>query len=393
MEPSNRLGSRAAGRPMVVAIGACYLLLAVATAVVPTSHDGSLVAVLVVFAFIGGSGAVIFVGGYRLPRTDIDPRFYPVISTWCLVGIGAMVAILALYHAQPDTGLSEPARSLPILTGFSAVAGFGVGLYDARAKTHARRLERQNELLERTRAQLEESNERLEQFAYAASHDLQEPLRMVTSYLQLLERRCGDDLDADGEEFLEYAVDGAERMRAMIDGLLAYSRVETRGEPLEPIDLEDVLEDVRKDLELRIEETDTDLEVGELPRVEGDPSQLRQLFQNLLSNAIDYSGDEPPRIEVVAERDGEEWIVSVSDEGVGIGPEEQERIFEVFQRLHSHEEHPGTGIGLALCKRIVERHGGEIRVDSEPGEGATFSVTLPAATTEVAAGAGERGPA
>ncbi|EMA36058.1 PAS/PAC sensor signal transduction histidine kinase [Halobiforma lacisalsi AJ5] len=197
---------------------------------------------------------------------------------------------------------------------------------------------------------------------------------MVTSYLQLLERRCGDDLDADGEEFLEYAVDGAERMRAMIDGLLAYSRVETRGEPLEPVDLNAVLEDVRKDLELRIEETDTDLEVGELPRVEGDPSQLRQLFQNLLSNAIDYSGDEPPRIEVVADRDGEEWIVSVSDEGVGIGPEEQERIFEVFQRLHSHEEHPGTGIGLALCKRIVERHGGEIRVDSEPGEGATFSV-------------------
>ncbi|APW99765.1 histidine kinase [Halobiforma lacisalsi AJ5] len=142
---------------MVVAIGAWYLLLAVATAVVPTSHDASLVAVLVVFAFIGGSGAVIFVGGYRLPRTDIDPLFYPVISTWCLVGIGVMVAILALYHAQPDTGLSEPARSLPILTGFSAVAGFGVGLYAARAKTHARRLERQNELLERTRAQLEEA--------------------------------------------------------------------------------------------------------------------------------------------------------------------------------------------------------------------------------------------
>ncbi|QLD89457.1 PAS domain S-box protein [Natronomonas salina] len=227
--------------------------------------------------------------------------------------------------------------------------------------------------------QLETSNERLEQFAYAASHDLQEPLRMVSSYLQLLERRYGDDLDAEAEEFIDYAVDGAERMRDMIDGLLEYSRVETRGDSFEPVDLDAILADVRQDLELRIRETDAEITAEALPTVQGDRDQLRQVFQNLLKNAIEYSGDAPPEIRVDAERSGEEWVVSVADEGVGIDPDDQERIFEVFQRLHSHEDHAGTGIGLALCERIVERHGGDIWVESAPGEGATFYVTLPAA--------------
>ncbi|WP_137291734.1 MEDS domain-containing protein [Natronorubrum halophilum] len=224
---------------------------------------------------------------------------------------------------------------------------------------------------------LEASNERLEQFAYAASHDLQEPLRMVTSYLQLIEQRNGDALDADGEEFLEFATDGANRMRSMIDGLLEYSRVETQGDPLEPIKLDDVLEHVLEDLQIRIEEHDAEITVEELPRVLGDASQLRQVFQNLLSNAITYSGDEPPRVRVDARRRGQEWEISVRDEGIGIAPEDQDRVFTVFDRLHSLEEYEGTGIGLALCQRIVERHGGDIRVDSEPGEGSTFTLTLP----------------
>ena len=227
--------------------------------------------------------------------------------------------------------------------------------------------------------QLEESNDRLEQFAYAASHDLQEPLRMVTSYLQLLEQRYSDAFDDDGEEFLEFAIDGAERMREMIDALLEYSRVDTQGDPFEPVELDAVLEDVREDLQMRIEETDADITTDELPRIDGDASQLRQLFQNLLQNAIEYSGDEPPQIEITAERAGCDWIVSVRDEGVGIGPDDTERIFEVFQRLHSYEEHNGTGIGLALCRRIVERHGGEIWVESTPEDGTTFSFTLPTA--------------
>ncbi|WP_436924160.1 PAS domain S-box protein [Halosimplex amylolyticum] len=226
--------------------------------------------------------------------------------------------------------------------------------------------------------QLEASNERLQQFAYAASHDLQEPLRMVSSYLQLVEDRYGDELDADGREFIDFAVDGAERMRAMIEGLLEYSRVETRGDPFEPVDLDAVLADVREDLQLQIRESDAEISVESLPVVHGDADQLRQVFQNLLDNAIEYSGDEPPRIEIDAERDGDQWVLSVSDEGIGVDPEDEDRIFEVFQRLHSHEDHSGTGIGLALCRRIVDRHGGEIWVESDTGAGATFLFTLPA---------------
>ncbi|QLD90880.1 PAS domain S-box protein [Natronomonas salina] len=225
---------------------------------------------------------------------------------------------------------------------------------------------------------LEESNERLEQFAYAASHDLQEPLRMVSSYLQLIERRYADELDADGADFIEYAVDGADRMREMIEALLQYSRVETQGDAFEPADLEAVLSEARENLHLQIEESDADVTVGRLPTVSGDASQLRQVFQNLLDNAIEYSGEAPLQVHVDAERSGEEWVVSVSDEGIGIEPDQHERVFEVFQRLHSRDEHEGTGIGLALCERIVERHGGDIWVDSDPGEGTTFSFTLPA---------------
>ncbi|WP_049924972.1 PAS domain-containing sensor histidine kinase [Halopiger goleimassiliensis] len=236
--------------------------------------------------------------------------------------------------------------------------------------------------LEETIDQLEESNRRLEQFAYAASHDLQEPLRMVSSYLQLIENRYDDALDEDGEEFLAFAIDGAERMREMIDGLLAYSRVETQADPLEPVDLDPILEDVMEDLQISIEESDAEITVGDLPRVEGDAGQLRQLFQNLVSNAIEYSGDEPPKVRIDAARRDRRWEISVSDDGIGIDPDEQERVFEVFQRLHSRDEHSGTGIGLALCQRIAERHDGDIWVDSEPGEGATFFVTLPAADAE-----------
>ena len=226
---------------------------------------------------------------------------------------------------------------------------------------------------------LETSNERLEQFAYAASHDLQEPLRMVTNYLKLLESRYADELDAEAEEFIDFAVDGAERMRAMIDGLLEYSRVESRGNPIEPIDLGVVVDDVVTDLTFRIEETDADVTVDDLPRVEGDATQLRQVFQNLLDNAIEYSGETPPRIHVSADRVGDNYRISVSDDGIGIALDDHDRVFDVFQRLHTREEHEGTGIGLALCERIVERHGGDIWVESAPGEGATFSFTLPAA--------------
>ncbi|MCU4801942.1 PAS domain S-box protein [Halobacteria archaeon HArc-gm2] len=237
------------------------------------------------------------------------------------------------------------------------------------------REQRLEELVDR----LEASNERLEQFAYAASHDLQEPLRMVSSYLRLIEQRYADELDDDGREFIDYAVDGADRMRDMIEGLLQYSRVDTGGGSFEPVDLASVLADVRADLQVTLEESDAEITVDDLPTVEGDDGQLRQLFQNLLDNAVEYSGDDRPRIDVDAEPAGDEWRVSVSDDGIGIDPEDSGRVFEVFQRLHAPDDYSGTGIGLALCERIVERHGGDIWVASEPGEGATFTFTLPAA--------------
>jgi len=156
-------------------------------------------------------------------------------------------------------------------------------------------------------------------------------------------------------------------MHNMIDGLLEYSRIETRGDPFEPVDLDDVLDDVRENLQMRIDESNAEITADDLPCVDGDVSQLRQVLQNLLSNAIEYSGDEPPQVDISATRDDERWLISVQDTGIGIDPDEQERIFEVFQRLHTYEEHSGTGIGLALSQRVVERHGGEIWVDSEPG--------------------------
>ncbi|MFP9191530.1 ATP-binding protein [Natrialbaceae archaeon A-CW1-1] len=229
---------------------------------------------------------------------------------------------------------------------------------------------------------LRESNKRLEQFAYAASHDLQEPLRMVSSYLQLIETRYADTLDEDGEEFLAYAIDGAERMREMIDGLLQYSRVETRGDPFEPVDLDAVVDDVLEDLQLTIEEHDADVSVESLPTVLGDDSQLRQVFQNLLDNAIEYSGDAPPRVHVSADHDGDDWTITVRDDGIGIDPDDADHVFEVFHRLHTHDEYAGTGIGLALCRRIVERHNGRIWLESETGTGAAFSFTIPASDEE-----------
>ncbi|WP_247002069.1 MEDS domain-containing protein [Halosolutus gelatinilyticus] len=275
------------------------------------------------------------------------------------------------------TAIGDEVRWLRVQGVPETVDGDAVSLRGAAQDITERK--RREQRLETVIDRLEASNERLEQFAYAASHDLQEPLRMVSSYLQLLECRYEDVLDEEGEEFLEFAVDGADRMREMIKGLLAYSRVETQGDPLEPVGLDTVFDDVLTDLQVQIAESDAEISGDDLPRVEGDPSQLRQVFQNLLENAITYSGDEPPRIHVSAARDGSEWVVSVRDEGIGIDPDDQDRIFDVFQRLHSRDEYAGTGIGLSLCERIIERHNGEIWIDSEPGEGTTVSVTLPAA--------------
>ena len=231
--------------------------------------------------------------------------------------------------------------------------------------------------LRQTTLELQRSNAELEQFAYVASHDLQEPLRMVTSYLQLLERRYKAKLDQDAEEFIAFAVDGASRMQTLIQDLLAYSRVGTQGAAFEPTDCGAVLDRALTNLEVAIAESGAEINRGPIPDVVADASQLTQLLQNLVGNAIKFRGDSPPRIWVEAEQRDADWLFSVRDNGIGIDPHHTDRIFQVFQRLHGIGQYPGTGIGLAVCKKIVERHGGTIWVDSQPDAGSTFFFTIP----------------
>jgi PAS domain S-box-containing protein len=225
---------------------------------------------------------------------------------------------------------------------------------------------------------LQASNAELEQFAYVSSHDLQEPLRMVASYTQLLADRYGDKLDGDAKEFIGFAVDGAKRMQHLISDLLEFSRVRTRGEDFRPVALGDLVAGVCKDLEGAVAEAGAVITPEDLPTVQGDAAQLARLFQNLIGNAIKFRDDEPPRIHIGAARDQGEWVVSVSDNGIGIAPEHRDRVFVIFQRLHSRSKFSGTGIGLAIAKRIVERHGGRIWVEPASPKGSTFRFTLPA---------------
>ncbi len=226
---------------------------------------------------------------------------------------------------------------------------------------------------------LARSNAELEQFAYVASHDLQEPLRMVASYTQLLGRRYRGKLDADADEFIGFAVDGARRMQELINDLLTYSRVGTRALQLEQVEAGKLVEGVAGDLAAAIDEAGASVTHDELPVVRADRVQLRQLLQNLIANGIKFSRpDTPPHVHVSATRGPSAWTFAISDSGIGIEAEYLDRIFVLFQRLHSRGEYPGTGIGLAICKKIIERHGGQIDVESEPGKGTTFRFTLPA---------------
>jgi PAS domain S-box-containing protein len=238
--------------------------------------------------------------------------------------------------------------------------------------------ERAEDQLQQTLQDLKRSNEELEQFAYVASHDLQEPLRMVGNYTQLLARRYKGKLDADADEFIAYAVDGAKRMQTLINDLLAFSRVGRRGKEFVATDAEAVLDRTLGDLGAAAAESGVIITHDPLPLVMADDVQLGQVFQNLIGNAIRFRGDQSPQVHVSAQRNGSGYVFSVKDNGIGIAPEYFERVFVIFQRLHGRESYPGTGIGLAVCKKIVERHGGRIWIESEPGQGTTFYFTLSA---------------
>jgi light-regulated signal transduction histidine kinase (bacteriophytochrome) len=227
--------------------------------------------------------------------------------------------------------------------------------------------------------ELARSNAELEQFAYIASHDLQEPLRMVSSYVQLLGRRYKGKLDQDADDFIAFASEGAIRMQRLINDLLAYSRVGTRGKSFEEVNLEAVLARALENLQLALKEKNAAVTHDPLPVVYGDAGQLTQVFQNLIDNAMKFRAEALPRVHVSARLEGNDCVCSVRDNGIGIAPEFVNRLFVLFQRLHTRRDYPGTGIGLAICKRIVERHGGKIWVESRPGEGSTFFFQIAAA--------------
>ena len=226
-------------------------------------------------------------------------------------------------------------------------------------------------------AKLERSNADLEQFAYVASYDLQEPLRMVSSYTQLLAEEYKGRLDGEADKYISYTVEGAQRMQQLIRDLLAYSRIDNRGGRFSPTDCKNVLDNAIQNLQVSIEEVSERVIHNGLPIVIADPAQIGQVFQNLIGNALKFRGKDPPQIHVTAERLGSEWRFAVCDNGIGIEKGFSERVFQIFQRLHTRKEYPGTGIGLAVCKRIIDRHRGRIWVESTLGEGATFFFTIP----------------
>ena len=257
------------------------------------------------------------------------------------------------------------------------IGTFGISRDITRRKLAQREAREAAETLGQYSQDLARSNAELERFAYIVSHDLTEPLRTVSSFCQLLQDRSGGALDDDANEYIEHAVAGAARMKALLDDLLRYSRVQRSKERRTDVDCQALLEEVRLDLKAAIEESGTTLSWDEMPTIQADRTQLGQLLQNLIGNAIKYRGTGPATVHVAAESRNDGWLFAVRDQGMGIAARDHKRIFEIFQRLHGRDEYPGTGVGLAICKRIVEGHGGRIWVESNAGRGSTFFFSLP----------------
>ncbi|HVE67834.1 MAG TPA: ATP-binding protein [Solirubrobacteraceae bacterium] len=305
------------------------------------------------------------------PRADVSDAagLTGAVGVPVTSAAGQVIAVLDFFTARP---LPEPDDEL---IAMMATISAQVGQYLRRKRAEVA-LESTAAELRRRATDLERSNAELEQFAYVASHDLSEPLRMISGFVQLLSERYTGRLDSDADEFIAYTIDGVQRMQGLIDDLLAYSRVGRAVEDA-PVELDEIVADARTALRAPIEETGAEIEVGPLPVVVGDRRELTQLFQNLLSNAVKFVRSGPPRVQVTARRVDGEWEMLVRDNGIGIDPRHAERVFKMFQRLHGREEYPGTGIGLAICKKIAERHGGDIDVTAAAGGGSEFRVTLP----------------
>jgi signal transduction histidine kinase len=308
------------------------------------------------------------------------------------IGLAVVVAVLAVVlraaAIRPVHVLAAEARRVAdgdfrhevAQTGPREIRGLATDVNSMRLRIlqELSAVQEANESLADHAAELQRSNAELEQFAYVASHDLQEPLRKVTSFCQLLQRRYAGQLDERADQYIEFAVDGAKRMQVLINDLLAFSRVGRTGSDLSLVGCGAALDRAKANLATQIEQTGAVIDATPLPAVQAHLTLLSVVFQNLLSNALKFRGDQPPRIAVTAERDGATWQFSVSDNGIGIEPQYADRVFVIFQRLHDKAAYPGTGIGLAMCRKIIEYFGGRIWLDTEVADGTTFRFTLPA---------------
>ncbi|MFI6095362.1 ATP-binding protein [Lentzea sp. NPDC051213] len=322
----------------------------------------------------------------RVARNELNSAATLVL--WLVIGMGVLlVAVIAGLSLLLHRLLIEPLSSLA-----EQVREVASGEFDRDIDAHGpretvmlgedvdamrRRIVQELETLAEAKAELQRSNSELEQFAYVASHDLQEPLRKVASFCQLLQRRYGGKLDERADQYIEFAVDGAKRMQGLINDLLAFSRVGRITREMTVVDLNEIVRQVVESYSERIEETGARIEVADLPAVRGETSLLSAVFQNLISNALKFKGADAPVIAVGVEPDGELWKFSVRDNGIGIEPEYADRIFVIFQRLHPKDAYPGTGIGLAMCRKIVEFHGGTIWLRTDVDSGTSFEFTLP----------------
>ncbi|MBA3847928.1 MAG: PAS domain-containing protein [Planctomycetes bacterium] len=315
----------------------------------------------------------------------LDPDAYRAASPWFeRVLRGEKVSFASVIRRVGEEPRHVEVTYAPDFDDRGGVRGFIARMLDVTAHMRAAvalgeardQADAARDDLARKAHELQASNGALEQFGYVVSHDLQEPLRMVAQYLSLLEKRAGAEIDEKSRGFISYARDGALRMQQMIDDLLRYARA-GRVQPIDGVDLSQVMDEVRRDLSARIAETGATLTAAPLPRVRVDRTAMRQVLQNLIANALKFAGTEPALVRVEAVEEDHGWRFAVVDNGIGIDPANCERVFEVFQRLHTRDEYPGNGIGLAICRKIVEQHGGRIWVESAPGRGSRFNFTLP----------------